>query len=142
MRLVYIKYVPMNIYNFIVVTYTNVYVNIQIYVGLVEVNKMFKDLSEMVQANQPEIEEICKNIDDSHAYTEKGYNDILEANRLQIEGGACTISQNRLEGWEDELHGVWQWTVLQCVCIYVLDSVYMCMGNDCFDCIYMYTNGL
>ena len=53
---------------------------------------MFKDLSEMVQANQPEIEEICKNIDDSHAYTEKGYNDILEANRLQIEGGACTIS--------------------------------------------------
>ena len=46
----------------------------------------------MVKDNQPEIEEICKNIDDSHDMTQKGYNDIIEANKLQIEGGACIIS--------------------------------------------------
>lgn len=53
---------------------------------------MFKDLSEMVKDNQPQIEEICKNIDDSNELTRKGFNDIVDANRLQIEGGACIIS--------------------------------------------------
>lgn len=53
---------------------------------------MFKDLSEMVKDNDVEIEDICKNINDSHDMTEKGFNDIVDANRLQIEGGACVIS--------------------------------------------------
>jgi t-SNARE complex subunit (syntaxin) len=58
----------------------------------VEVNKMFNDLSEMVKDNDAEIEDICKNINDSHDMTEKGFQDIVDANRLQIEGGACVIS--------------------------------------------------
>ena len=53
---------------------------------------MFRELSEMVKDNQPQIEDICKNISDSHAHTQKGYEDVIDANRLQIEGGACTIS--------------------------------------------------
>lgn len=64
----------------------------EIYKGLVEVNKMFQDLSEMVKDNDAEIEDICKNINDSHDITAKGFSDIVDANRLQIEGGACTIS--------------------------------------------------
>lgn len=53
---------------------------------------MFRDLSEMVRDNEPQIEDICKNINDSHDLTKKGFEDIIDANRLQIEGGACTIS--------------------------------------------------
>lgn len=62
----------------------------QIHKGLVEINEMFTDLSQLIKQQEGEVTSIVKNADESNARTEDAYNQILEANRLQRE--TCIIS--------------------------------------------------
>jgi phosphoribosyl-ATP pyrophosphohydrolase len=64
--------------------------NLQIHRDIVRVKELFSDLSVLIKEQEMEIQDIYKNVDETHAKTEVALGQIIEASQLQKEG--CVVS--------------------------------------------------
>lgn len=62
----------------------------QIHRDIVRVKELFSDLSALIKEQELEIQDIYRNVDETHAKTEVALGQIVEASQMQKEG--CIVS--------------------------------------------------